>query len=279
MPITLAATSAASHPAASAAASAAAATPIALLAASAAPAASATDWAAMIKPFTPDALANGFATLVGVLIGAMLAYALQRRFQKSIEHKNARTAAHRLMFALLQQINTIILIQRDYIHSEIANPGRFLSIPATPPYDTSKNVLQLPELAFLLDSKEGRAILYDFYIAQENYIEALNQWNLRSALHLEKVQPALAASGIQSGSTISEEMLKTALGAHVFGAIVNSTENCIETLRRGFQKLTDVKVKARAYLVLRFKSNDFTDFDYPETYGLAEGPRSEEPAK
>lgn len=239
------------------------------VASAAAAAASAPDLANLIKPFTADALANGFATLIGALIGAMLAYALQRRFQRTLEHKANRTAAHRLMFALLQQINTIVLIQRDYVYSQLANPGRFLAIPATPPYDTTKNALQLPELAFLLDTKEGRAILYDFYMAQENYIEALNQWNLRSTLHLEKAQPALAASAIPNDGVVTEDMLQKALGAHVFGSMINATNNCIESLQRAFQKLSDVKIRTRAYLVLRFKSNDFTDFDYPETYGLA----------
>lgn len=240
---------------------------------------SGADLATLIKPFTPDALANGFVTLIGVLVGAMLAYALQRLFQQSIEHKKNLTSAHRLMFALLQQINTIVLIQRDYFHKEIANPGRFLFIPATRPFDTAKNVLELPELAFLLDTKEGRAILYDFYIAQENYIEALNQWNIRSALHLEKVQPALAASDVANGSTISEETLQKVLGIHVYGAIVNSTNNCIEALHRAFQKLAAVKGKARAYLVVRFKTSDFTDFDVPDTFGLDAGKVSEESPK
>ena len=222
----------------------------------------------MIKPFTPDALANGFATLIGVLVGAMLAYALQRRLQESNEHKNAHTSAHRLMFALLQQINTIVLIQRDYVHDQLTNPGRFISIPATPQYDTSKNVLQLPELAFLLDTQEGRSILYEFYIAQENYVEALNQWNLRSALHVEKVEPALAASTIPNGGTVTQGALQLVLGLHLYGSIVNSTDNCITSLQRAFKMLTAVKLKARTYVVVRFKSDDFTDFDFPDTYGL-----------
>lgn len=269
MPTSLAAVSAASQPATGAAAS------VAMAAQGASPA----DLATWIKPFTPDALANGFATLIGVLIGAMLAYALQRKFQKSIEHKNDLTSAHRLMFALLQQINTIVLIQRDYVYKEIANLGRFLSIPATPPFDTAKNVLQLPELAFLLGTKDGRVILYDFYLAQENYIEALNQWNIRSALHLERVQPALAASGIANGSLITQEELQKALGIHILGSIVNSTENCIETLQRAFQRLAAVKAAARAYLVVRFKTKDFTDFDLPETYGLGADKISGQPKK
>lgn len=229
-----------------------------------------SDLAAITKQFTPDAFANGFSTLVGALVGAMLAYALQRRFQRSLEHKDALTAGHRLMFSLLQQINTIVLIQRDYVQAELNNPGRFLSIPATPQFDTTKNVLELPEVAFLLERQDGRVILYDFYIAQENYIEALNQWNLRSTLHLEKVQPALASASIPSGAAVTEAQIRTALGDHLFGHITNSTDNCIESLRRAFGKLSEIKVKAWSYLVRRFKTNDFTDFDYPDTYGLTD---------
>ncbi|ULA64776.1 MAG: hypothetical protein LZF86_190069 [Nitrospira sp.] len=224
-----------------------------------------------IKPFTPDALASGFSTLVGALVGAMLAYSLQRRFQRSLDHRNALTSGHKLMFVLLQQINTIVLIQRDYVYPELNNSGRFLSIPAMPQFDTEKNILELPELAFLLDRRDGRAILYDFYLAQQNYIEALNQWNLRSALHLEKVQPALASAGISNGSNITEEQLRKVLGDHLFGHIINSTDNCIQSLGRAFDKLSRVKIRAREYLVGRFETNDFTDFDYPDTYGLRGG--------
>lgn len=256
-------------PSASAAAAgssaASAANPLTSVAASA----SVTDLANLVTPFTADALANGFATLVGALLGAMLAYVLQRRFQRSLEFKSDMVSAHRLMFALLQQINTIVLIQRDYVFGELGNPGRFISIPATPAFDKQKNVLELPELSFLLNSTEGRSILYDFYLAQENYIEALNQWNLRSTLHIEKVQPALAASGISNGSLVSNADVQKAFGPYVYGSIVNSTNNTIESLKRAFERLAVVKAKTRPYLVKRFSTNDFTDFDFPDTYGLS----------
>ena len=172
------------------------------------------------------------------------------------------------MFALLQQINTIVLIQRDYVYEHLDNPGRFISIPATPKFDAGKNLLQVPELGFLLDSKAGRVVMYDFWLAQENYVEALNQWNMRSEIHYEKVQPALAASIIPNDGVVTQGAIELVLGKHLFGTIVNSTENCLETLRRAYEKLADVKGKARAHLVERFKTNDFTDFDMPETYGL-----------
>ncbi|MFN5939282.1 MAG: hypothetical protein ACK44C_02780, partial [Polaromonas sp.] len=128
--------------------------------------------AASAPAITADAMANGFATLVGALLGAMLAYWFQVRVLRAQEHKAALMSAHRTMFSLLQQINTIVLIQRDYVYPERKNRARFISIPATPPFDPAKNVLNISDLAFLLETGEGRAVLYEFYIAQENSVEA-----------------------------------------------------------------------------------------------------------
>lgn len=233
-------------------------------------AASAADLAGVLKPFTPDAFANGLATLVGALVGAILAYGFQRRMQARVDERNALASAHRLIFSLFQQINTILLIQKDYVYAHLENLARFISIPATPKFDVEKNLLQAPDLGFLLDSKAGRAVMYDFWLAQENYVEALNQWNMRSELHYGKVQPALAASVIPNGGLVTQGDVELVLGRHLFGTIVNSTDNCLETLRRAYAKLADVKVKARTHLVERFKTNDFTDFDMTETFGLVQ---------
>lgn len=179
-------------------------------------------------------------------------------------------AAHRLMFSLFQQLNTIVLIQRDNVFDELNKPGRFVSIPAMPPYDTKKNVLELRELDFLLQEAKARKLLYDFYIAQENYIEALNQWNLRSAFHLEQLQPALAASGIQNGGYITNDEIRKALGDRIYFHAISATDNCILTLQRAFEKLMPLKSSIHSYLVSRFQTSDFTNFDFPETWGLTE---------
>lgn len=236
-------------------------------------AASAADLGSLLKPFTPDAFANGFATLVGALIGAMLAYLLQRRLLQKQERKAELTAAHRLMFSLLQQVNTIVLIQRDYVYPQLNNPGRFISIPAIPAFDTKKNVLELTELSFMLTDIESRKLLYDFYMAQENDIEALNQWNLRSAFHLERLQPTLASSGLANGSEVTDALMRNALGDQVFFHAVNATDNCIRTLQRAFEKLSPLKDAIRSYLVRRFDTNDFTDFEFPEIWGLEKHPQ------
>lgn len=222
----------------------------------------------LLSSLTPDSIANGISTLFGALFGAMLAYFFQRMLLKKQQGKDALMSAHHTMFAILQQINTILLIQKDYVYTEISNPVRFISIPATPPYDTNKHILDIKALSFLLDESKSRSILYEFYIAQENYIEALNQWNLRSSLHLDVIQPLLAASNIKMGSEITLQQLEGEIGTYQYKRIVNATDNCVVTLKRSFEKLNESKKKMRAYFVVRFKTNDFTDFDYSDTYGL-----------
>lgn len=73
---------------------------------------------------------------------------------------------------------------------------------------------------------------------------------------------------------VTDTDLQKAFGAHLFESIVNSTDNSIESLKRSFERLVAVKQKARPYLVQRFGTSDFTEFDFPETYGLTE-PSSE----
>jgi hypothetical protein len=226
------------------------------------------DLATYLKPFTADAIANGFATLIGALLGAMLAYIFQRILLKKQEQKAALMSAHRTMFALLHQINTIVLIQRDYVFSHLDNPGRFISIPATAPFDTNKDVLDMTTLSFLIDTRTGRLVLYEFYMAQQNYVEALNHWNLRSVLHQQQIQPALASSNLKNGAIVNLEEIEKVLGTLRYGTILNATNDCIVCLSRAFEKLAESKTKVRKYAVERFKTNDFTDFDFPETYGL-----------
>jgi hypothetical protein len=172
------------------------------------------------------------------------------------------------MFAILQQINTIVLIQRDYLFDHLNDPVRFISICATPPFDTKKNILELPELTFLLSNKESRAIAYLFYMAQENYLAALEQWNIRSLIHLEKVQTALSAAGFNGSALIAIEDIQNILGPKTFGEITNATNNCITSLQMAYQHLARVKVEVRTHLVARFKTTDFTDFVIDNAFGL-----------
>lgn len=233
----------------------------------------------LLEQITADAITNGFATLVGALVGAMLAYVLQRKMQKAQEHKAEITCAHRLMFSLLQQIHTIVWIQKDYVYAELQNTDRIVVIPELPELDLSKNVLDLPEINFMLLDEQSRQLLYDFYLAQESYLEALNQWNRRSLFHAHQLQPALAAASIKQGDEVSTEQLRAALGDPMYFRAVSATEHCVRTLQNAFAKLVPAKEAIRNYLQQRFKHEKFIDFNFAETWGLGPSTSTDEPAK
>jgi len=228
----------------------------------------ACDLATLLKPFTADAVMNGAATLVGAFFGAMLAFLFQLVLHRKQERKAAQMSAQRMLFCLLQQMNTLMLVQKDFVFPHMDDPGRFLSIPAVHAFDIDKNVFDFSTFGFMLETNESRMIMYDLYLAQESYIEALRALNERSRFHREEVQPRLASSGVENGATVTHGDIKRALGPLVFPTIVASTDQLIDVLKNAFGKLAKSKQGFRAYVVKRFCSNDFTDFDFPETYGL-----------
>ena len=168
------------------------------------------DLVSLLKPFTADAIMNGVATLVGAFLGAMLAFLFQVLVHRRQERKLALMSAHRMLFCLLQQMNTIMLVQKDFIAPHLNDPVRFISIPAMHDFDFEKNAFDFSTFGFMLETVESRLVMYDLYLAQDSYVEALRALNERSRLHREEVQPRLASSGIGNGSTVTHGDIKRA---------------------------------------------------------------------
>ena len=218
-----------------------------------------------LKAVSADAVANGLATLVGAFLGAMLAFLFQLYTQRRQEHRSSLMATHRILFCLLQQANTIALIRRDFVSRFANSPVRFLEIPAVQEFDTTKNLLDANTFSFMLESSQSRGILYNMYIAQESYIEALRIFNERSRMHRSEVQPLLARAGLRGGGqSVTPAQIEQALGPLVLPSIINTTDLAIEALERALPKLMESKCAFRAYATKRFRGVTFTDFDFPD---------------
>jgi len=215
-----------------------------------------------------DTMEKALLTLVGTFVGATLAFLSQLALRRKEEKKGELLAAHRILFCLLQQTNTIVLIQQDHVVPHSRSPVKFIEIPATSQFDLSKNLFDFASFGFLLKSRKGREIMYDLYMAQESYVETLRMVNERSRLHRELLQPKMAELGLGDGKPVGLAELPSLLGPLVHGTLVNSTDQMLSILRATFKKLLAAKVQFRAYSVTYFKTNDFTDFNFPETYGL-----------
>lgn len=223
---------------------------------------------------TADAYFNGFTTLVGALVGATVAFLFQIWFASRQEHKANLLNAHKILAFLMQQTNTVMLIQKDYVGAHQKHPLRFLSIPATTDFDPDSNVFDVNTLSLLLPTSESRSIMYDLWLAQSSYMEAMRAWNVRSHFHNQEVQPRLA-EGLGDQEMVSVDEVKKVLGLRVYKTITGATDSSLDLLKRTFQKLEKANMDFRAYVVTRFKSKDFTEFDFPEKYGIYQ---NDEPA-
>lgn len=221
-----------------------------------------------------DTWEKALLTLVGTFVGAMLAFFSQIALRKKEEKKAELLAAHQILFCLIQQLNTLVLFQREWVAPRKKSPVQFIEIPAASEFDLSKNLFDFTSFGFLLKSRGGRQIMYDLNLAQESYIETLRAINERSRMHRELLQPKLAGNGIGAGKPVSLQDLVEVLGPLVHGSMVNATEQMLASLQHAFEKLMTAKAAFRPFAVTYFESSDFTEFDFPETYGLTEGQKS-----
>jgi len=182
------------------------------------------------------------------------------------------------MFCLVQQLNTILLVWDDHFRMHVENPGRFMNVPATTPFDLERHVVDVAKMTILLDCKAGRSVLYDLNIAQEAYREALYILNERSRVHRQELQPALEKSSL-NGQDVTNEMMMDELGERLMLTMIGLTDGCYTMMHKSFAKLVAVKDKARGYIVERFGTDDFTKVDFPDTKGIENEPRLHYPKR
>lgn len=217
---------------------------------------------------TTDVWEKALLTLLGTFIGAMLAFLTQIFLRKREERKAEQLAAHRILFCLFQQMNVIVLFQRESIKPVQNSPAQFIEIPASLEFDVSTNLFDFASFGFLLKSGEGRQIMYDLHLAQECYVATLRTINERSRMHRDLLQPKLSEIGFDAGNSVSLQELAKVLGPLVHGTMVNSTAQMISQLQHTFGKLIAAKLAFRTFAVSYFKTTNFTEFEFPETYGL-----------
>lgn len=236
--------------------------------------------AASTSWFTNDAWLNGSATLLGALVGgyvaSQVAYKLQLRAAQKKEREQGLVEAHHLMFCIIQQLNTILLVWHDHFGPRVDDLGRFMNVPATTPFDLDRHVVDVAKLAILLDCAAGRAILYELTIAQEAYREALWILNERSAMHRESFQPALERSGL-NGQFVTTEQMMDQVGQRLVLTMIGLTDGCYLMMHKSFQKLVAINDKVRRYIVERFGTDDFSRVEFPDTRGIENEPTQHYP--
>jgi hypothetical protein len=231
--------------------------------------------------FPASDLTNALATLIAAFVGAWSAFQLQAR-DKSEEQRRQRIAAgNRALFTLLQQANTLKLFQMDQVDPVRNSPGRLIEMRPLLPYDLGNLSFDLKELDFLANPKYQQ-VLFELSIEEARFKETLKTINMRSRLHSEYIQPALARAGIESGRTYDGEIFKRALGDYLYTSLESLTDAVVFHVDRTVASLVAMKKKLREVLIEYFPKERFIDFELlneSEIHAPVDGPRDVRPSQ
>ena len=150
-------------------------------------------------------------TLVAAFAGSWYAFRLSDSAKARSTVREQVAAVNRAQFVLIQQVNALKLIQSQTIEPVRLHPGRFLAMRPQLPMHGACSRLDLDSLSFLLET-DDRELLFHLLIEQERFETIVQAMNERSRLHLEVVQPKLAAAGIAEGVDYLPSQIIGALG-------------------------------------------------------------------
>src|SRR5947207_13621495 len=95
------------------------------------------------------------------------------------------------------------------------------------PIDRNISRIDADSLSFLLET-DDRELSFLLLVEQQRFDAAVQAMNERPRLHLEVVQPRLAAAGIVEGGEYSRKQLVTVLGDDLLLRIERATDVAIE---------------------------------------------------
>jgi hypothetical protein len=171
-------------------------------------------------------IASALATLIAAFAGSWFAFKLQRNYEiKEITDQNLN--AYNMSFIrIFHQYNDLLLVKKNFISSIENDPIKWLNIPAL----STQNKLPDPDLvtlSFVIEYNMS-SLLSEIIIANQKYDNCLNIVNIRSDIHLNRLQPIIEKSASIS-KFIDQETIIRELGPKLIGELQNLT-NEIETM-------------------------------------------------
>lgn len=173
-----------------------------------------------------------WAALSGTFFGAYFAFLLERKHQASKERDARITAGKAAQFALVQQLNGLTNIRRNYLDPLRADPNRHLRLT---PFSVHHEFPQLPvnALSFLLD-REGVNVLSEAMVAEHRFQTLIGSLNARNSHH-ERMQLEVA----RSGSTFVTDPATLAILKDMTDAIYGQVDDAIAAIERSIKDLKD----------------------------------------
>ena len=209
----------------------------------------------IIKEFIPS-----ITTLLAAFFGAWFAYLFMTKQKLNEVRSTNIAAANRALFVLLQQLNCLKLIQKDFLDPMRNRPEAFLAMLPILPDDHSEIRHDINSLDFLLSTKY-KQLLLDIWLEQQRFREAIRILNYRSNLHFSEVQPRLIAAGIQESKDYEITKFEQALGSHLFKTLKRTTEQVFYNVDRTVDSMDSLRARLDAGLKDLFPEAEFLKFE------------------
>jgi len=185
-------------------------------------------------------LISPLTTLLAAFLGAWFAFLLQSRREKRNE-KNANVAAlNKVQINLVQQLNALTIFNKDFIQPYKEHPARWIAIPAAPHRDYSKLQIDGGSLSFLIENNLS-VLISKILVVEEKFKEVINIINLRSNVHIGRLQPRLEEIGFKEGEPFeaSPEAVEKMLGVRLVSELTRLTEGLISLTEDAIQSHED----------------------------------------
>jgi hypothetical protein len=195
-------------------------------------------------------------TLLASFSGAWFAFRLQSKHKLTEVRNSNIAAANQAFFILLQQLNTIKLIQKDFIDPFRDRVDAFIVMQPLYPEDHAEMKFDFTALGFLLSTRH-KQLLLDIWLEQKRFDEAIKIFNYRSRLHYERVQPKFAQGGIQAETVYPNSVFREVLGPQLYEELERATQQAIMHIDRTLNSLDALRVKLEIGFKDLFPEGDF----------------------
>ena len=179
----------------------------------------------LISPF--------LATILATFTGATVAFFWERRLKRKTEEEKLVANANRTLFTLSRQIIVLTRIKKEIIGEYKDHRGAWLLIKPTVANNWDKWRHDINTISFIMDSKEPNMVTA-LLEEEDRYLEALQCFNERSKMHINRVQPELSKAEVGREPILYNEVLfKRILGEDVVEQMKSYTTNMIEHVYEG----------------------------------------------
>lgn len=206
---------------------------------------------------------TGLVTLVAAFAGSWYAFRLSDNVRARETIATNVAAVNRAQFALIQQYNLLKVFQRKSIDPARTDEARYVNMRPTLPLRELPAPLDLNSLSFLLETDDREFVIH-LLIEEQRFQTARQAINERSRLHIEEVQPRLAAGGIKEKSPFREDELTEALGEHLFLMLQRSTEEVVREVDLTLASTLDLSARFHAAMKQRFPKEKIIRLDSDE---------------